>query len=71
MKRGASFMRFHRMSGPSREARSALLKGTASAVPKESGHRSAEGWSEGVAEATDLLPLLFARNPNDTYGLPN
>jgi len=44
MKRGASFMRLHRMSGPSREARSALLKGTASEpalseaerVPKES-----------------------------------
>jgi hypothetical protein len=44
-----------------------LLKGKASAVPEDSHpaseYRSAEGWSEGVAKATDSLPLFFVRNP--------
>jgi hypothetical protein len=48
------------MIGPS-QARSALLKGTASAVPKKpprSGHRSAEGRSESLKdEATKFVTI--------------
>ena len=31
--------------------------------PPRNGHRSAEGWSEGAAEATDLLPLPLGPEP--------
>jgi hypothetical protein len=36
---------------------------------KDSHREAATGWSEGGAEATNLLSLLFAWTPNETLGL--